>query len=146
MQGIMEPPTFLSDESTFSWYDEQMMMSTVAVHGFCFYAKHIVDAGSKLGFANMVDITSEMLTSTTNIMALGKLSRQDHTKPMSNFTKEILEVNNPRNDKKRYIYSHSFQFDSSLHLLGTLILFFRHSQNLIFHYILISASISQHAI
>ncbi|WJX10250.1 hypothetical protein P8452_00995 [Trifolium repens] len=102
--GIMEPPTFLSDESTFSWYDEQMMMSTVAVHGFCFYAKHIVDAGSKLGFANMVDITSEMLASTTNIMALGKLSRQDHTKPMSKFTKEVLEVNNPRNDKKSMQY------------------------------------------
>ncbi|XP_045830121.1 uncharacterized protein LOC123921561 isoform X2 [Trifolium pratense] len=102
--GIMEPPTFLSDESTFSWYDEQMMMSNVAVHGFCFYAKHIVDVGSKLGFANRVDITSEMLASTANIMALGKLSRQEHTKPMSNFSKELLEVNNPRNDKKSMQY------------------------------------------
>ncbi|GAU30891.1 hypothetical protein TSUD_15770 [Trifolium subterraneum] len=102
--GIMEPPTFLSDESTFSWYDEQMMMSTIAVHGFCFYAKHIVDVGSKLAFANRVDITSEMLASTINIMALGKLSRQDHTKPMSNFTEELLEVNNPRNDKKSMQY------------------------------------------
>ncbi|CAI8605542.1 unnamed protein product [Vicia faba] len=98
--GIMEPPIFLADDATFSWYDEQMMMSTVAEHGFCFYAKHIVDAGSKFGFENRVDVTSEMLASTTNIMALGKLSRQDHTKTMSNYTKELLEVNNTRNDKK----------------------------------------------
>ncbi|XP_012570633.1 uncharacterized protein [Cicer arietinum] len=97
--GIMEPPLFLSDEATFSWYDEQMMMSTVAAHGFCFYAKHIVDVGSKLGFENRVDTTSEMLASTTNIMALGKLSRQDHTESMNNYTKKLLEVNNSRNDK-----------------------------------------------
>lgn len=34
--GIMEPPIFLSIEATFGWYDEQMMMSTVALHGFVF--------------------------------------------------------------------------------------------------------------
>ncbi|CAK8570335.1 unnamed protein product [Lathyrus sativus] len=99
--GIMEPPIFLADDATFSWYDEQMMMSTVAEHGFCFYAKRIVDAGSKFGFENRVDVASEMLASTTNIMALGKLSRQDHTKTIHNFTKELLEMNNTRNDKKR---------------------------------------------
>lgn len=103
MQGIMEPPIFLADDATFSWYDEQMMMSTIAEHGFCFYAKHIVDAGSKVGFENRVDVTSEMLASTINIMAMGKLSRQDNTKTMNNHTKELLEVNNTRNDKKRYI-------------------------------------------
>lgn len=97
--GVMEPPTSLSDEDTFSWYDEQMMMSTVAAHGFCFYAKHIAEAGPKLGFEDRVDITSEMLASTTNIMALGKLSRQDHTKTTSSYTKELLEVNDRRNDK-----------------------------------------------
>ncbi|XP_061341920.1 uncharacterized protein LOC133288219 isoform X2 [Gastrolobium bilobum] len=95
--GIMEHPMFLSDEATFSWYDEQMMMSTVAVHGFCFYAKHISEVGSKLGCENRVDVTSEMLASTTNIMALGKLSRQDHTKSMSI---KQLEVNNPGIDTK----------------------------------------------
>jgi len=109
MQGIMEPPTSLSDEDTFSWYDEQMMMSTVAAHGFCFYSKHIEEAGSKLGFEDRVDIASEMLASTTNIMALGKLSRQDHTKAMSSYSKDILEVNDRRNDK-RYINRHGFHF------------------------------------
>ncbi|KAJ1439279.1 P-loop containing nucleoside triphosphate hydrolase, partial [Sesbania bispinosa] len=99
--GIMEPPIFLSDEATFSWYNEQMMMSTVAVHGFCFYAKHISDVGSKLGCENRVDITSEMLASTTNIMALGKLSRQDHTKSMSNCSEKQSELKTPRNNMKR---------------------------------------------
>ncbi|XP_058724512.1 uncharacterized protein LOC131595988 isoform X2 [Vicia villosa] len=105
--GIMEPPIFLADDATFSWYDEQMMMSTIAEHGFCFYAKHIVDAGSKVGFENRVDVTLEMLASTTNIMAMGKLSRQDDTKTMNNHTKELLEVNSTRNDKKSMQYNES---------------------------------------
>ncbi|XP_022633454.1 uncharacterized protein LOC106753684 isoform X2 [Vigna radiata var. radiata] len=67
----MEPSMFLSNEQ---------MMSTVAEHGFCFYAKLIADEGSKLGCANFADITSEMLASSTDIMALGKLSRQDLSK------------------------------------------------------------------
>ncbi|XP_027332493.1 uncharacterized protein LOC113847527 isoform X2 [Abrus precatorius] len=98
--GILEPPLSLSDEATFNWYDEQMMMSTVAAHGFCFYAKHISDVGSRLGFNNKVDLTSEMLDCTTNVMALGKLSRQDDTKYTSIYTKKQLEVNNPANDKR----------------------------------------------
>ncbi|KAK7301352.1 hypothetical protein RJT34_12215 [Clitoria ternatea] len=93
--GILEPPMSLSDEDTFSWYDEQLMMSTLAVHGFCLYAKHISGVASKLGCENTVDVTSEMLASTTNIMALGKLSRQDQTKGMSFYTK------NQTNDTKR---------------------------------------------
>ncbi|KAI5394394.1 uncharacterized protein LOC127092501 isoform X2 [Lathyrus oleraceus] len=105
--GIMEPPVFLADDVTFSWYDEQMMMSTVAVHGFCFYAKQIVDAGSIFGFENRVDVASEMLASTTNIMALGKLSRQDHTKTIHSYTKELLEMNNTRNGKKSMQYNES---------------------------------------
>ena len=105
VQGIMEHPLCLSDEAAFSWYDEQMMMSTVAVHGFCFYSKCISDVGSKLGCdtKNRIDLTSDMLASTTNVMALGKLSRQDHRKSMSIYTKKQLEVNKPRNDSKRYL-------------------------------------------
>lgn len=110
VQGIMEPPIFLSDEATYSWYDEQMMMSTVAMHGFCFYAKHISDMGSKLGCENRVDVTSEMLASTTNIMALGKLSRQDHTKSLSNNTTKELD------DMKRYVvFNLGFHFNRLAH-------------------------------
>ncbi|XP_020211391.1 uncharacterized protein LOC109796146 isoform X2 [Cajanus cajan] len=99
--GIMEPPMSLHDEVTFSWYDEQMMMSTIAEHGFCLYAKHISDVGSKFGCKNEVDLTSEMLDCTTNVMALGKLSRQDYTKSTGIHAKKQLEMNNPTNDMKR---------------------------------------------
>ncbi|KAK7275661.1 hypothetical protein RIF29_16782 [Crotalaria pallida] len=101
--GITEPPMFLSDEDTISWYDEQMMMSTVAVHGFCFYAKSMSDVGSKLGYENQVDLASEILASTTNVMALGKLSRQGHTKSMNKniYARKQSEVNNRRNHMKR---------------------------------------------
>ncbi|CAL0307858.1 unnamed protein product [Lupinus luteus] len=100
--GIMEPPMDLSDEAAIGWYDEQMMMSTIAVHGFCFYAQLISDVGSKLGYENQVDLPSEMLASTTNIMALGKLSRQDPTKRINKkSSRKQLEVDTPRNYKKR---------------------------------------------
>ena len=71
----MEPPMTLFEEATKSWYDEQMMMSTVIVHDFSFYAKHISDVGYEFGYENEVDLISEMLASTTNVMAVGKLSR-----------------------------------------------------------------------
>lgn len=119
VQGIIEPPMVLSDEATISWYDEQMMMSTVAIHGFCFYAKLMSDVGSKLGCENRVDLASEILASTTNVMALGKLSRQDHTKCMNKniYTRKQFEVNNSSNYSKRYLAStstlivwHTFSF------------------------------------
>ncbi|XP_047149349.1 uncharacterized protein LOC124821503 [Vigna umbellata] len=99
--GIMEPPMNLFEEATKSWYDEQMMMSTVAVHGFSFYAKHISDVGSKFGSKNEVDLISEMLASTTNVMGLGKLSRQDQTKSTSIYANKLFETNDPTNDTKR---------------------------------------------
>ncbi|XP_019430603.1 PREDICTED: uncharacterized protein LOC109337953 isoform X1 [Lupinus angustifolius] len=99
--GIMEPPMDLSDEAAIGWYDEQMMMSTIAVHGFCFYAQLISDMGQKLGYENRVDLPSEILASTTNVMALGKLSRQDHTKRINKLSRKQLEVDTPRNYTKR---------------------------------------------
>ncbi|KAI9097944.1 hypothetical protein K1719_025715 [Acacia pycnantha] len=91
---VLEAPTSLSNESTFNWYDEQMMVSTVAEHGFCFYAKHLSDMGLKSSCENCVDLTSEMLASTTDIMALGYLSRQGLTNPCNG---KDLE-NKSRND------------------------------------------------
>jgi len=99
----MEPSTSLSNEAASNGYCEQMIMSTVAEHGFCFYAKLIADEGSKLGSANCVDITSEMLTSSTDTMALGKLSRQDLTKIKAFHTGNEAEWNSPINNmQKRY--------------------------------------------
>lgn len=95
---------FASNEATSNWYNEETMMSTVAVHGFCFYAKQIADVGSKLGCTNWIDLTSEMLASTTNTMALGKLSRQGLSKSTVIYTGKELELNSPINNmKKRYI-------------------------------------------
>lgn len=66
------------ESHAFSWYDEQLQMaSTIAQHGFCFYSKYIAAAGSILGSDYMVDLASEMLASTTNTMALGKLTRPE---------------------------------------------------------------------
>ncbi|XP_019438576.1 PREDICTED: uncharacterized protein LOC109344305 isoform X2 [Lupinus angustifolius] len=92
---IMESPMFLSDQVASSGHDEQMMMSTFAEHGFCFYAKQIADMRLKLGHENKFDLTSEMLASTTNVMALGKLSRQDPSKSTNIYTEKQLEMNNP---------------------------------------------------
>ncbi|XP_028774992.1 uncharacterized protein LOC114731905 isoform X2 [Neltuma alba] len=94
---ILEAPSPLFNEGTFNWYDEQMMVSTVAEHGFCFYAKHLSDMGLKSGRDNCVDLTLEMLASTTNIMALGHLSRQGLTNRTNPCTEKDLE-NRSRND------------------------------------------------
>ncbi|XP_052732608.1 uncharacterized protein LOC108330450 isoform X3 [Vigna angularis] len=100
----MEPSMFLSYEAASHDYCEQMM-STVAEHGFCFYAKLIADEGSKLGCANCADITSEMLASSTDIMALGKLSRQDLSKMKAFRTgNEVVwntQINMQKSEKKR---------------------------------------------
>lgn len=102
MQDIMEPSTFLSNEAASNGYCGEMM-STVAEHGFCFYAKLIADEGSKLGCANSVDIASEMLASSTDIMALGKLSRQDFPKMKAFHTGNEVEWNTQINNmQKRY--------------------------------------------
>ncbi|KAL2339795.1 hypothetical protein Fmac_007735 [Flemingia macrophylla] len=98
---IMEASAFPFGEATSSWYHDQIMTSTVAEHGFCFYAKCIADEGSKLGCANCVDITSEMLSSTTDIMALGKLSGQDLMKSKVFYTGKELECNKPINDMQK---------------------------------------------
>ena len=66
------------ESHAFSWYDEQLQMaSTIAQHGFCFYSKYIAAAGSMLGSDYTVDLASEMLASTSNTMALGKLTRPE---------------------------------------------------------------------
>ncbi|CAI8584488.1 unnamed protein product [Vicia faba] len=98
---ILEPQSLDSNEATTSCYNDETMMYTVAVHGFCFYVKLIADVGSKLGCANMIDLTSEMLASTTNTMTLGKLSIQDLAKSTVIYTGKELELNNPISNVKK---------------------------------------------
>ncbi|KAK2442206.1 P-loop containing nucleoside triphosphate hydrolase superfamily protein [Trifolium repens] len=98
---ILEPRSFVSNETTTSWYNDETMMSSVAVHGFCFYVKLIADVGSKLGCANKIDLTSEVLASTTNTMALGKLSRLDIAKNTVIYTGKELKLNNPMESENK---------------------------------------------
>jgi hypothetical protein len=112
-QDILESRSFVSNETTTSWYNDETMMSSVAVHGFCFYVKLIADVGSKLGCANKIDLTSEVLASTTNTMALGKLSRLDIAKNTVIYTGKELELNNPM---ERYIAFLYFKYTISSEL------------------------------
>ena len=79
LQDSLEPSMVPFEKShSFSWFDDQMCMtSTIAQHGICFYAKEIAVVGSNVGSVNRMDLVSEMLTSSTNTMALGKLISQD---------------------------------------------------------------------
>lgn len=54
-----------------------------------------------MGCANKIDLTSEMLASTTNSMALGKLSGLDLAKSTGIYTGKELELNNPTNNMKK---------------------------------------------
>lgn len=104
VQDILEPPVSLFNKATFDWFDEQMMGSTVAEHGFCFYAKHLSDMGLKLGYESSVDLTLEMLAYTTNTRALGNLAGQGLAKCTNFCTGKELEMNEPRDDlPKRYL-------------------------------------------
>ncbi|CAL5384961.1 unnamed protein product [Camellia sinensis] len=75
----LDPSMVPSEKShSFSWYDDQLWMaSTIAQHGFCFYAKEIVAVGSNGSSVNRMDLALEMLASSTNTTALGKLVRRD---------------------------------------------------------------------
>ncbi|KAL2638228.1 hypothetical protein AAZV13_06G103200 [Glycine max] len=94
-RDIMEPSAFLSGETTSIRYHEQIMTSTIAEHGFCFYAKLIADEASKLGCANCVDITSEMLASTI------KLTGQDLARSKVIYTGKQVEWNSPINNTQK---------------------------------------------
>ncbi|GFY85345.1 P-loop containing nucleoside triphosphate hydrolases superfamily protein [Actinidia rufa] len=79
IRDSLEPSMVPFEKShSFSWFDDQVCMtSTIAQHGICFYAKEIAVVGSNVGSVNRMDLVSEMLTSSTNTMALGKLISQD---------------------------------------------------------------------
>lgn len=72
---ILDRSLMLSDRlDDFSRDDRQFEMgSTYAQHGFCFYANKCAATGSSFGSQTTVDLALEMLASSTNVMALGKL-------------------------------------------------------------------------
>ncbi|KAE8653870.1 Adenine nucleotide alpha hydrolases-like superfamily protein [Hibiscus syriacus] len=79
IQDSFELVTIPSEDSNaFSWCDEQLqIVDTVSQHGFCLYAKDIDAIGSNIGFEHRVDLSQEMLASSTSSMAFGKLLGYD---------------------------------------------------------------------
>ncbi|CAA0809944.1 P-loop containing nucleoside triphosphate hydrolases superfamily protein [Striga hermonthica] len=75
----------------YTYYDCQMEMSSVlAQHGICFYAKEIASLGSVVGPTDISVLASEMVSSSSSSVALGKLASQDQRKAFgsdSNTTK-----------------------------------------------------------
>ncbi|GMH21840.1 hypothetical protein Nepgr_023683 [Nepenthes gracilis] len=90
----------LSGETlAFGRCDQQVQMtSDVANHGFCLYAKDIAVLASKMGMASEVDLTREMLASTSNSMALENLLVQSRAWSQTSFAGNILKISSPTTD------------------------------------------------
>ncbi|CDP18333.1 unnamed protein product [Coffea canephora] len=75
----LEPSLSPCEESQLgSWYDDHLHMSSImAQHGMCFYAKESLAVGSNRDSVDRVDLAWEMLSSSTNAMALGRLLSVD---------------------------------------------------------------------
>lgn len=78
----MDHRTFASEEpGLFDWCDEQWQItSTMFQHGFCSYAKDIAAVGMNMNLDHRkkgMDLTSEILSLTSNKMALAKMIRRD---------------------------------------------------------------------
>lgn len=70
-------PLMVPSEKThsYSYYEKQLEMSSIlAEHGMCFYAKEIASLQSVMGCQNNLDLALEMLSSSANSVALGKLA------------------------------------------------------------------------
>ncbi|KAJ8424660.1 hypothetical protein Cgig2_003094 [Carnegiea gigantea] len=64
--------------SNFGWWDKQVQMAcTIAEHGYCLHARSINSLQLEMGMDNKVHLAWELLASTSNSMALGKLLRLD---------------------------------------------------------------------
>ncbi|KAL1533632.1 hypothetical protein AAHA92_33492 [Salvia divinorum] len=76
-------PLMIPSEKThsYSYHDNQLEMSSIlAQHGMCYYAKEIASLQLTMGCQHNLDLASEMLSSSANSVALGKLASQDGRK------------------------------------------------------------------
>lgn len=79
---------------SYSYYDNQLEMSSIlAQHGMCYYAKEMASLQSIMGCQNNMDLASEMLSSSTNSVALGKLASQDRRKAYRSSTETAKSSN-----------------------------------------------------
>ncbi|XP_050366091.1 uncharacterized protein LOC126784657 isoform X2 [Argentina anserina] len=98
MNDFVEPSKISVESDSFSWCDEQLLLaSTIAHHGFCFYAKGISSVGSNVGCTRVdVDIASEMLANTNNMMALGQLVGQGMRTIKISYAGRNTEIHQPK--------------------------------------------------
>ncbi|XP_057974939.1 uncharacterized protein LOC131162458 isoform X2 [Malania oleifera] len=77
LRDYLDPLMVPLESHALYWYDEQLhMTSAIAQHGFCCFAKNIASSQSSLDTDHRVDLVGEMLASTSNTTALGKLVNQ----------------------------------------------------------------------
>lgn len=107
LQDLLEPPLVpYTEPYSFSWYDKHLEMSTtIAQHGFCLFANESIAKGTNSGLkVNRVNLSSEILSSSTNTTLVGKLITQD------SFSDKDSEINSTTSDVslKRYVYFNCF--------------------------------------
>ena len=80
-----------------SCYEDQMEIgSTYAQHGLCFYTSRFAEVGTNLGRGSTMDLALEMLASSTNTMALGKLLSKGKTTSQNLHLEGSLCMTEPR--------------------------------------------------
>ena len=88
-------PIFEPDMCT--CYEEQMEIgSTYAQHGFCFYTSRFAEVRSNLEHGSTMDLAQEMLASSRNTMALGKLLSKGKTISQNSRLEGSLHMIEPR--------------------------------------------------
>ncbi|XP_042517517.1 uncharacterized protein LOC122091570 [Macadamia integrifolia] len=85
------------EPDSFCWYHDQVEMASItAQHGLGFYEKESAAKALNLGSRNRVDLAWEMLTSTTNTTAMGKLITQDMNTSQTSCGRRCLDIKLPR--------------------------------------------------
>ncbi|TYG63754.1 hypothetical protein ES288_D06G055300v1 [Gossypium darwinii] len=118
MQDSLEMLMIPSENSdAFVWRDEQLQMAnTISQHGFCLYAKEIDTLRLKMGFEHRVDLSQEILASSTSTMALGRLLRHDASASRTSVDGKGLDMTPSKHELavKRDVKSCLFDIISSM--------------------------------
>ncbi|XP_048332117.2 uncharacterized protein LOC107421034 isoform X1 [Ziziphus jujuba] len=94
----LETSVILPESDAYRLYDERLLLaSTIAQHGFCFYIKDIFAVGSIMGYESTVNLASEMMGSTTDMMAWGKVVGE-HPRSRSSCNGRNSESSLPKSD------------------------------------------------
>ncbi|XP_018682287.2 uncharacterized protein LOC103985271 isoform X2 [Musa acuminata AAA Group] len=95
INDILEPSLIPSEPDDFSWYDRQYEMgSTYVQHGLCLYTDKCAKTCPDMVFMEPETLVLEMLASSTNAMAMGKLLSLEstNTQNLSNHGLNLKEI------------------------------------------------------